>query len=100
MNIGTFTKTEEGYSGTIRTLALNVKAKLVPAEKKSDNSPDFRILAGSHEIGAAWQKVSKEDRPYLSTVLDDPSFPAPIYPRLVEGQDGAYELIWSRRTAD
>jgi uncharacterized protein (DUF736 family) len=56
--------------------------KLVTAEKKTDNSPDFRVLAGTLEIGAAWKK-SKEDRTYLSLILDDPSFAAPIYPILI-----------------
>lgn len=96
MNIGTFTQTADGYTGTLRTLAINAKAKFVPTEKKSDNSPDFRVVVDSLEIGAAWKKTAKEnDRQYLSVILDDPSFPLPIYPRLVEGKDG-YDLIWSR----
>ncbi len=28
--------------------------------------------------------------------LDDPSFPATLYARLVEGEEGAHNLIWSR----
>ncbi|PPZ33727.1 DUF736 domain-containing protein, partial [Escherichia coli] len=32
---------------------------------------------------------------------DDPSFPAPIYASLVEGEDGeGHNLIWSRRNGD
>ena len=52
------------------------------------------------EIGAAWKKISKADRPYLSATLDDPSFPATIYARLVEGEIGAHNLIWSRSKGD
>ena len=70
--------------------------KIVPNTKESDNAPDYRIVAGNFEIGAAWKKVSKAERPYLSVTLDDPSFPATIYARLVEGEDGAHNLIWSR----
>jgi uncharacterized protein (DUF736 family) len=98
MKIGSFTQTEDGYAGTLRTLELNVKVKLVTAEKKTDNSPDFRVLAGTLEIGAAWKK-SKEDRSYLSLILDDPSFAAPIYPILIEGEDRTFELIWNRRNS-
>jgi hypothetical protein len=35
------------------------------------------------------EEISKAERPYLSATLDDPSFPATIYARLVEGEDGA-----------
>jgi uncharacterized protein (DUF736 family) len=99
-NIGTFTAQNDSYSGTVRTLTLNVKVKIVPNNKESENAPDYRIVAGNFEIGAAWKKVSKSDRPYLSVTLDDPSFPATIYARLVEGEDSAHNLIWSRSTGD
>ena len=98
--IGTFTKSENGYAGSVRTLNVNVKVKFVPNEKASDNSPDYRVLAGNYEIGAAWAKTSRADRPYLSVSLDDPSFPSAIYGRLVESDDGSYSLIWSRPNND
>ena len=99
-NIGTFTPQNDSYAGTVRTLTLNVKVKIVPNGKDSENAPDYRIVAGNFEIGAAWKKVSRAERPYLSVTLDDPSFPATIYARLVEGEDGAHNLIWSRSKGD
>ncbi len=100
-HIGTFTAQNDSFIGTVRTLTLNVKVKIVPNDKESENAPDYRIqAAGSFEIGAAWKKVSKADRPYLSVTLDDPSFPATLYARLVEGEDGAHNLIWSRNRGD
>ena len=99
-NIGTFTAQNDIYTGTVRTLTLNVKVKIVPNDKESENAPDYRIVAGNFEIGAAWKKMSRQDRPYLSVTLDDPSFPATIYARLVEGDDGAHNLIWSRSKGD
>lgn len=98
--IGTFTKSENGYAGTVRTLNVNVKVKFVPNDKTSDNSPDYRVLSGNYELGAAWAKTSQANRPYLSVSLDDPSFPSAIYARLVEGDDGSYHLIWSRPSND
>ncbi len=100
--IGTFTKNEDsnGYSGFVKTLALSVKAKFVPAEKESDKAPDYRILAGTTEFGAAWKKTAQNGREYLSVRLDDPSFAAPIFANLIEGDDRAHQLIWSRRSAD
>jgi len=101
--IGTFTKSGDngGFVGTVKTLALNVKAKIVPTEKNNDKAPDFRIFAGTTEFGAAWKKTSNAGREYVSVKLDDPSFPAPIYASLVavEGSE-EFSLIWSRRQAD
>ena len=99
--IGTFTSNGNGFTGTIKTLNLNVKAKLVRIENPSDKGPHFRIFSGNVELGAAWQKVSAEGRDYLSVKLDDPSFPAPIYATLieVEGEEGL-QLIWSRPNRD
>ncbi|KAB7766073.1 hypothetical protein CEK69_16105 [Xanthomonas sp. LMG 12462] len=96
-NIGTFTTQNDGYTGTLRTLTLNAKARLVPNDKAdNEKAPDFRLQVSGHDIGAAWKKASEAGRDYLSVTLDDPSFPAPIYARLVEGEDGKHELFWSR----
>ncbi|HIE0422101.1 TPA: DUF736 domain-containing protein, partial [Pseudomonas aeruginosa] len=96
-NIGTFTADKDGFTGTLRTLTLNVKVKLVPNDKgDSEKAPDFRVQAASHDIGAAWKKTSEAGREYLSVTLDDPSFPAAVYARLIEGEDGTHDLIWSR----
>lgn len=100
--IGTFTATDNGFSGAIKTLNLNVKAKFVRVETPSDKGPHFRIYSGSVELGAAWQKVARDtERDYLSVKLDDPSFPAPIYATLieVEGEEGL-QMIWSRPNRD
>ena len=95
--IGTFTRAEDGsYTGTIKTLSLNIKARLVPADASSnDKAPDLRVLVGNVEIGAAWRRTSKENTEYHSVKLDDPSFPAPIYANLVAVDEG-YALVWSR----
>jgi uncharacterized protein (DUF736 family) len=100
--IGTFTANGNGFTGTIRTLSLNVKAKLIRADRTSDKGPDYRVLASNVECGAAWRRTGKEtERDYLSVKLDDPSFPAPIYATLieVEGEKGL-QLIWSRPNRD
>ena len=99
--IGTFTKTGDSYNGAVKTLSISAKTSIKPADKASDKAPDYRIFQGSVEFGAAWKKTSGEGRDYLSVKLDDPSFPAPIYATLVEGEDtGSYSLIWSRRNGD
>jgi len=97
--IGSFTAGKDGYVGTIRTLTVNVKAKIVANDaKKSEGAPDFRIYAGRAELGAAWKARSngEDGRDYLSVQLDDPSFPEPIRAALFE-EDGAAFLVWNRR---
>ena len=95
--IGTFNRSEDGVlSGTIRTLSLNVKARMIPAEpSQNDKAPDLRVLVGNVDIGAAWKRTSKDNTEYHSVKLDDPSFPAPIFANLVKVDDG-YALVWSR----
>jgi len=96
--IGSFTcDASSVFSGTIRTLTLNVKASIKPAQKDNDKAPDYRVMnSAGVEFGAGWTRMSREDRPYVSIKLDDPSLPAPIYATLVEGEDGAHNLFWSR----
>ncbi|HBP5605537.1 TPA: DUF736 domain-containing protein [Pseudomonas aeruginosa] len=98
-NIGTFTAEKDGFTGQLRTLTLNVKVKvkLIPNDKgDTENAPDFRLQAAGHDIGAGWKKTSEAGRPYVSVSLDDPSFPATVYARLIENEDGTHDLIWSR----
>ncbi|MGB3068942.1 MAG: DUF736 domain-containing protein [Ottowia sp.] len=96
-NIGTFTAEKDGFTGQLRTLTLNVKVKLVPNDKgENENASDIRLQAAGHDIGAAWKKISEAGRPYVSVSLDDPSFPATVYARLIENEDGTHDLIWSR----
>jgi uncharacterized protein (DUF736 family) len=96
--IGTFTRDENGiYTGTIRTLAFNVKASIRPCERDNDKAPDFRVTAGGVELGAGWSRTARETgAEYLSLKLDDPSFTAPVYASLVQGDKGEHKLIWSR----
>jgi uncharacterized protein (DUF736 family) len=63
--IGSFTASGNGFSGTIKTLNLNVKATIRAVERTSEKGPDYRILAGATEFGAAWKKTSNEGRDYL-----------------------------------
>ncbi len=98
-NIGTFTKTEQGFTGEIATLNLRAKkVRLVPEPASSSkNAPAYRIYLERVEIGAAWANRSDEGRDYLSFKLDDPSFNAPIYANLFEDEGGkTHTLIWSR----
>ena len=95
-NIGTFTAEKDGFTGTLRTLTLNVKVKLVPNDKGDTENAPTSTCKRLATVGAAWKKTSEAGREYLSVSIDDPSFPATVYARLIENEDGTHDLIWSR----
>jgi uncharacterized protein (DUF736 family) len=90
--IGTFTLKDGSYTGTIRTMTINVKAQLVPnGDKPTDGAPDFRLYAGGAELGAAWRQESKDgETPYLAVKLDDPSFASPHARGLLRERKGRH----------
>ncbi|GAA4161853.1 hypothetical protein GCM10023069_08370 [Shinella granuli] len=45
--IGTFTSTANGFTGTIKTLNLNVKARIERVDNPSDKGPHFRLYSGA-----------------------------------------------------
>lgn len=96
--IGIFKKSGEGYSGNIRTLALDVEVSLIPVVGKGENLPDFKVMVlGRIDIGAGWIQTGKQSgRSYVFLKIDDPSLPAPITANLFAMRDGDYELIWTR----
>ena len=97
--IGTFTRGDDGvFTGTIRSLNINVKATIKPVDRDNERAPDHRVTAANGvEFGAGWTKAAKETgAEYLSVKLDDPSFTAPVYATLVPGEKGEHKLIWSR----
>jgi uncharacterized protein (DUF736 family) len=80
-NIGTFKKSgETNYTGEIVTMSLQKKNVTIVAEEASENenAPSHRVFVAKAEIGACWQKTSKEGRDYLSIKLDDPSFASEV----------------------
>lgn len=97
--IGTFTSKDGKWTGTIRTMTINVKAQMVPVAEKSEDGPDYRIFAGGAELGAAWQRESKDgETPYLSISLDDPSFAGPMRAAFFEKpEDGTGVMVWNRQ---
>lgn len=97
-NIGSFKPTKTGYEGTIATLHLNKKVKFIANEdKKSDESPDYFIKAGTSDFGVAWKETKEGDDPlhYLSVKLDGPTLAKPINAALFDNDEGA-DLVWSR----
>ena len=47
------------YFGTLNTLTIKAAIELVPTRKTNDAQPDYRIVSGGIEIGAAWKRMSE-----------------------------------------
>jgi uncharacterized protein (DUF736 family) len=101
--IGTFSAVKDGYAGTIRTLTVNTKVQILANDRKEgEGAPDFRIMVGAAEIGAAWRKTKQgTEQSYLRVKLDDPTLPHPIWGALLEAtEDGVVRLLWRRDRRD
>jgi uncharacterized protein (DUF736 family) len=100
--IGTFTQAKDGgWIGTIRTLTIDAKVRLVPNDDRtSKKAPAFRVFAGNSRIGDAWEARTGGLNPkcYLKVKLDDPVLPEPITVAMFpsETEESAH-LLWTRR---
>jgi len=89
----------DGYVGSIRTPTFNAKLRRMLIDNKTkEDQPDFRILYGMQEVGAAWKAKTHEAEPrdYLSAFIDDPSFPEPLRGAMFE-DNGKLSLVWRRK---
>ena len=95
-------QTNGGYSGHLATLTVKTPIEFIPIKDKgSDRQPDFRLMAGNVEVGAAWVKTGKESKEdYVSVTITAPEFgQKKLYANLgkAAGQDdpGVFAIIWN-----
>lgn len=100
--IGYVTREGEGFKGQIRTLSIRTDIEIVPNNRKAnDVQPDYRVVAGSAEIGAGWVRRSETSgKEYVSLNLAAPEFgPRRLYANLgrAAGRDeeDAFAIIWN-----
>lgn len=90
-----------GWTGTIRTLTINARVRLVPNDNRDqENAPAYRLLIGFDRVGEAWEAwtTGEEPRSYLRVRFDDPVLADPICAALFFNDDGASaKLLWDRR---
>ena len=103
--IGTFTPAKDGgWTGTIHTLTIDAKLRLVPNDNREhETAPAFRVLVGNSRIGDAWEAPTQGDHPksYLRLRLDDPALPEPLSAALFPSEEGdKAQLVWSRRRGE
>lgn len=100
--IGQFTRSKSGFTGRIRTVALDVELVLVPADlSDAENAPDYRVHIGDDdgpEAGAGWKRTGERAGEFIAVLIDDPALPQPIRANLFRDDDAsnAWSLHWSR----
>jgi uncharacterized protein (DUF736 family) len=95
--IGTFTKTDTGFAGTLYTLAVKAEVTLRKNDdKQSDKHPDYDLLFRDLKIGAAWDRTGKKGR-FISVSFDDPSFAPGYYTLVKTGIEHSFTLIFERQ---
>ena len=101
--IGLFTPTENGFTGHIKTLLLDIEATLTqPRDASHDNAPDYRITLGKSSdgpaIGFARNRKTEEGREFISFVIDDPTLVSPIFAVLfpTNQSNKTHHLYWTR----
>src|SRR3954454_21498853 len=106
MIIGKFTQKGEVYAGNLYGIGFAIEHVVFsPVSAKQGNGPDFVVFGATHEdepeieLGAAWAKISKAGKAYLSVKLDSPVLVTPLNGALTRQQDGSYALVWNRREA-
>ena len=90
-NIGTFTAEKDGFTGQLRTDPERQGQAGSQRQGRQRERPRLPPSGGRPRIGAAWKKTSEAGREYLSVSIDDPSFPATVYARLIENEDGTHD---------
>ncbi|TPJ73057.1 DUF736 domain-containing protein [Mesorhizobium sp. B2-7-1] len=101
--IGHFTRTSSGYSGSVRTVSLDLEITFVPDENADvENAPAYPVHLGDEdrpEIGVGWKHTGDHAGSFISVVLDDPMFPHSVRVRLFQwDEDGRdWDLHWTRQ---
>lgn len=100
--IGHVTRQKDGsYIGQLATLTIRKNIQFVPNKKQKDHQPDFIVMSGEIEVGAAWNKTGQQSgKEYVSVSLAAPEFgDHTIYANLGRQagskDENEFALIWS-----
>ena len=100
--IGYVTLQADGsYKGRLATLSIRQNIELIANKKKNESQPDFRVMAGDVEIGAAWNRRGlSSGREFVSMSIAAPEFgDRTLYANLgrVPGSkdDKEFAIIWN-----
>jgi uncharacterized protein (DUF736 family) len=95
------TNTETGeLTGNLTTLTFVKQLRLVPINRKDQNTPVYRVIVNDAELGAVWEKTARATgQVYHSMMLDSPELPTPLHLAMFPTKDrpGFYDLTWNRQ---
>lgn len=99
-NVNQLTQNSDGsLTGRYKSLTINIPLELVPTGNNGNN-PSHRIYSGGVEIGAAWEKNTRDGLVFYSMTMDDPSFPQQLniaaFPSKEAGAAGVFDIRWNR----
>lgn len=99
-NLGIFTRTPDGFRGTVRTIDRSFPLELtVDAHKSKETSPDYRGFSSGAEVAAGWDQTSdRSGQDYVSVRISDPSFHRPIRANLVQTKAAPDTYLLLQRT--
>ena len=93
--IGSFTKTENGFTGKLETLGVKANLVLQPNREKEGNQPDYIVLSGQTEVGVAWDR--NDDRgSYVSIIFEEPSLSPGFYTLVKSGAEKSYQMLYRK----
>lgn len=100
--IGYVSRQNDGsFKGQIKTLSVNADIQIVPNRGKMGEQPDYRVLAGSVELGGGWIRTGEVSRrEYIRLSMSAPELgDRTLYANLgrAAGQDDddTYAIIWN-----
>lgn len=77
-DLGSFTRTETGFTGRFEALGIDAPLTFVPAKpSEAENAPAYRILLGDEhgrDIGAGWSHVGERAGEFVSVEIYSPIF--------------------------
>ena len=101
-SIGRVRLREDGsYQGYLATLSIRKNIECMPNDKSKAHQPDFLVMAGDVEVGAAWNKKGQASgNEYVSVSLAAPEFgDRTIYANLGRAagsdDDKDFAIIWN-----
>ncbi len=99
MELGTFTKDENGtIAGTVTTLLTSFEIEYRKIEKVG-NGPDYRVYRRETDIEVGFARTrfgGNTGKEYLNTLIDTPELTKGIWMALVQEEENRFVMKWSR----
>lgn len=93
--IGTFRKTDFGFTGLVHTFTFKSRLNLKLIEDSRERGPDYNAEVNDINVGYGWEVKNGKGQPLVTISIDDPSFSKPVNATLIP-KGAYYQLVWAR----